>query len=125
MITKEEHIKNIALNAYYREKEIYSYQLNIDNYENILKSLPFGDIPESLSQYLNADITQIPETVPDADILKISEYQYRNKIKSLLRTEKIEQHKSKLVLDSLKSQILNENLDYGNLLNEIKLQENN
>lgn len=67
-----------------RENEILAYQININNYENILASPfePTGD--EDM----------------DAEMLA-----YRDQISQLLKSEKREQAKSKLILAALRKQL--------------------
>ena len=97
--------------------EVYSYQVNIDNYTTMLSVLPTDAWPEALVQYQGAEIANIPHSVSDADIQTISDYQYRDRLRALLRTERIEQGKAARVLDALKTQI---GADYSTLVNEYK-----
>lgn len=105
MIDQTEHINNLIVHAYGREVEVYSYQTNIDNYMQMLSTLPTDDIPNRLAQYMLVDVVNLPFDMSDDDIQLISDYQYRDKLRMLLRTEKVEQSKAKRVLDALKMQI--------------------
>jgi hypothetical protein len=105
MITDQEHLNNLISAAFGREMEVYQYQINIDNYSVMLAALPQGDWPEELLQYKEAAIDRLPESLDDDVVLTISEHQYRDKIKNLLRTEKVEQSKAARVRDALKAQI--------------------
>lgn len=69
-----------------RQNEILMYQINIDNYQSMLDTPyePTGD----------ADF--------DAEMLE-----YRDKIAELLKSEKREQAKSKMVLTALETQLAN------------------
>lgn len=89
----------------YREREIYQYQLNIDNYTNILASLPLGEIPTEILPYISMETSDLPDFLPIETILLISSYKHRATTAYLIRTEHIEQAKSKQMLESLRSQI--------------------
>ena len=105
ILTTEEKLNNLIVHAYHRELEVYNYQINIDNYTNMLLALPSDEWPESMLQYKDMDILNIPHSVSDEDIQIISDYQYRDRLRSILRTERVEQNKASRVLDSLKLQI--------------------
>jgi hypothetical protein len=105
MITNQEHLNNLVAAAFGREMEYYYYQINIDNYTAMLVTLPQGGWPEELLQYKEAATDKLPESLSDDVVVTISEYQYRDKICNLLRTEKIEQSKAARVRDALKTQI--------------------
>jgi len=105
MITQSEHTANLTAHAYSRTMEVYSYQTNIDNYTAMLAALPSDSIPASLAQYASTDVPNLPPEMSDADVQTISDYQYRDKLRSLLRSEKVEQSKTSRVLDALKAQL--------------------
>ena len=113
MITNQEHLNNLVVAAFHREMEVYQYQINIDNYGVMISALPQGDWPEALIQYKDASIERLPESLDDDSIGLISDYQYRDRIRNLLRTEKVEQSKAIRVRDALKAQI---GADYDALL---------
>jgi hypothetical protein len=105
MITNQEHLNNLIIAAFHREMEIYQYQINVDNYTVMLAALPQENWPDDLVQYKEAAIDKLPESLDDDIILAISEHQYRDRIRNLLRTEKVEQSKATRVRDALKAQI--------------------
>jgi hypothetical protein len=105
MITNQEHLNNLVVAAFGREMEIYYYQINIDNYTAMLAALPQESWPEDLFQYKEAAVDKLPESLTDDDVVLISEYQYRDRLRNLLRTEKAEQRKVVRVRDVLKAQI--------------------
>ena len=88
-----------------REQEVHSYQINIDNYQILLLALPQDDCPEYLAQYINTPVAQLPSNISFEDVQILSDYQYRNLVNSLLRTEMIEQGKAQRILNAIKSQI--------------------
>ena len=104
-ITQQDTLNILTVNAVHRESEVHQYQINIDNYNQMLTALPTGDAPADIAQYLNTQPDDLPIDMGIDDVMMISQYQYRDKLKKLLRTEKIEQSKAKAVLDSIKAQI--------------------
>lgn len=105
MISNEEHINNLVAQCYGRMLEIYAYQVNIDNYTAVLNGLPTDDVPERLANYINMQLTDLPYDMSDEDIQLLSDYQYRIRLRLLLRTEKGEQNKCQRLLDAMKIQI--------------------
>lgn len=117
MITNSEHTNNLVQAAYYRELEVYQYQLNIDNYTVMLNALPTDEWPAHLVMYTNVTIDQLPITMPEQDVNLINDYQYRDRLRVSIRSERAEQSKAARVLEALKIQI---GADYDNLLAEFK-----
>jgi hypothetical protein len=122
MITDQEHLNNLIAAAFGREMEIYHYQINVDNYAVMLAALPQESWPGDLVQYKEAAIDQLPESLDDDAVLAISEHQYRDRIRNLLRTEKVEQSKAVRVRDALKAQI---GSNYDSLLADYKASQAN
>jgi hypothetical protein len=117
MITNQEHLNNLIIAAFHREMEIYQYQINVDNYTVMLAALPQENWPDDLVQYKEAAIDKLPESLDDDVVLTISEHQYRDRIRNLLRTEKVEQSKATRVRDALKAQI---GTDYDSFVSAYK-----
>ena len=105
MITTQEHLNNLIVAAFHREMEVYQYQINVDNYAVMLAALPQGDWPTNLLTYKNSTTEALPESLDGAMVASIADYQYRDKIRNLLRSEKVEQGKASRVRDALKAQI--------------------
>jgi hypothetical protein len=124
IVTQDEHLDNLVTNAYYREKEVYQYQMNVDNYTIMLTGLPQDAFPSGLVQHVNAETQSLPFDMSDDDVQTIAQYQYRDKLRSLLRSEKVEQNKARLVLEALKAQIVASGLDYDVVIAEKKIVEN-
>ena len=123
VVTQDEHLNTLVTNAYHREKEVYQYQVNIDNYTVMLTGLPQDAIPSNLSQYANTETQNLPWDMSDENVQAIAQYQYRDKLRSLLRSEKIEQSKARLVLEALKAQIIASDLNYESMIAEKKIVE--
>jgi hypothetical protein len=120
MITTQEHLNNLVVAAFHREMEVYQYQINVDNYGVMLAALPQDDWPSALLPYKNATTDSLPEDLDDASVALIADYQYRDKIRNLLRSEKVEQSKASRVRDALKSQI---GTDYDALIAAYKANQ--
>jgi hypothetical protein len=123
VVTQTEHLDTLVLNAYHREKEVYQYQVNVDNYTVMLTGLPQDNIPTNLASYANTETQDLPWDMDDADVQLIAQYQYRNKLRSLLRSERVEQNKARLVLEALKAQVVAGGLDYTTVIAEKKIVE--
>lgn len=117
MITNNEHLNNLVQAAYYRELEVYQYQINIDNYNVMLSALPTDEWPMHLGMYVNTPIDQLPIAMTDQDVDLVNDYQYRDRLRVAVRSERAEQSKAARVLEALKTQI---GADYDSLLAEFK-----
>ena len=122
MITTQEHLNNLVVAAFHREMEVYQYQINVDNYGVMLAALPQGDWPSNLVNYKGTTTDALPEHLSESDVGLIADYQYRDKIRNLLRSEKVEQSKASRVRDALKSQI---GADYDSLIAAYKANQQN
>ena len=105
MITNDEKLASAIMNAYYREMEIHAYQVNIENYSAMLLALPSEDWPQDWVAFKGVKVEELPHSLSDDDAQAISDYQYRDRLRSLIRTEKAEQSKSIRIRDVLKAQI--------------------
>ena len=116
-ITDQDTINMLAFNIVHREREVNGYQINIDNFTQMLTALPQGDVPSDIAQYIgtkpdnHTKIDDLPLSFSDEQIDLISKYQYRVDLTLRVRTEKAEQNKAKAVLNALKSQIPADQLD--------------
>jgi len=91
----------LADNIVMREKEIMSYDINITNYTAMLAALPQDDWPSHLVQYANATLDQVPDEFDDI----VSQYQYRDRLRFLIKTERAERAKSFRVYEALIAQL--------------------
>jgi len=91
----------LADNVIMREKEIMSYDINIANYTAMLAALPDDDWPSHLAQYKTATLDQVPDEFDDI----VSQYQYRDRLRYLIKTEKAERSKSFRVYEALVAQL--------------------
>lgn len=105
MISNAEHEDNLTEHAVRREKEKYDYQVNIDNYTAMLAALPADAWPAHIAQYATKKIDEIPLSVSQIDVDAVVQYQLRDRLQRLLRTERAEQLKASTVLQALKTQI--------------------
>ena len=104
-VTTQDTLTALADNVVHREREVHQYQINIDNYTVMLTALPQDDWPADIAQYKTTLTENIPFSVPMETVQLIADYQYRDRLSYLLRTENIEQSKTKRVLVALKAQI--------------------
>jgi hypothetical protein len=84
-----------------REAEIFSYDMNITNYEIMLEALPTDAWPENLTQYQRTSLDQVPDDLA----VMVSDYQYRDRIRVLLKTERLERGKAHRIYQALLSRI--------------------
>lgn len=105
MITQDEHMTNLVFNAMGREQEIYAYQLNIDTYTTAVASLPQGEWPAHLVQYKNVAIDMLPLSMSEDDVELVMDYNHRDRLLTLLRTERHELKKVTAFRDVLKAEI--------------------
>ena len=84
-----------------REQEIHSYDINIGNYEAMLLSLPTGEWPDLIASYKNTPIELVPEDLHQS----VTDYQFRDRLKALLATEKLERSKSVRIYEALRAQV--------------------
>lgn len=105
MITQDEHMNNLIVNAAGRESEIYAYQLNIDMYNATVATLPKGEWPEHITAYKATPIDNLPLSLSGEDVELIMDYQHRDRLLVLLRTELNELKKVTAMRDILKNQI--------------------
>ena len=87
----------IAEAIVHRERELFSYDLNIVNYETALAGMPQDDWPEHLAQYQTATLDQVPD---EYDAI-VSEYQFRDRLRYLLKTERAERLKTFKIYEAL------------------------
>ncbi len=103
-ITQDEHDKNLAQSIEMRENEVYQYQININNFESMianLSGLP-NQWPAHLVQYRGMSRDQMAAAIEDDDELEVAAgLSFRDELKMRIRSEKMEQQKAKMVLDTL------------------------
>jgi hypothetical protein len=92
---------NLARALVGRENEIHSYDTNIANYEAILTSLPSGDWPDLIASYRNTPIDAVPTDLQQ----NVTDYQFRDRVRALLATEKLERSKSVKVYEAIVTQL--------------------
>lgn len=110
-ITPQDTLTSLVEQLLYREKEVHQYQINIDNYNQMLSTLPQGAIPDELASYASTPAEELPPEFPIETVQLLADYQWRDRVSYLIRTENIEQNKSKRILESLKAQIPSDQLD--------------
>jgi hypothetical protein len=100
-VTQDEHDKNLALTIEMREQEVYQYQTNINNYTAMLAACIQDPWPERLLPYRGMGRDQLAQSIADDDDLDLaSQLAFRDELRFRIRSEKIECHKSKMMLVS-------------------------
>jgi hypothetical protein len=84
-----------------REQEIHSYDTNIANYEAMLTSLPTGEWPDLISAYKNTPIELVPSDLHQS----VTDYSFRDRLRALLATEKLERSKSVRIYEAIVAQL--------------------
>ena len=89
-----------------REQEIDSYDTNIANYEAMLTSLPTGEWPDLISSYKNTPIELVPVDLHQS----VTDYSFRDRLRALLATERLERSKSVRVYEAIVAQLPSEEI---------------
>jgi len=100
-ITEGYRTAYIAAAIIAREEEIFSYDLNLENYMRVLAELPKGDCPAHLKKGQPKNTEQAIEQ---------SDYLFRDEVRGRLLAEQIERRKSERVYQALLAQIPEEGL---------------
>lgn len=101
-LSQQDTYRVVADNIVMRESEIASYDLNISNYTTLLTTLPQDDWPDNIVQYKGmTDLDLVPDEFDDI----VNEYNFRDRIRSLLKTEKRERLKSYQMYQVLLTQL--------------------
>ena len=100
-ISESDNTDIISENIIHREREVYHYYFNIENYEALLETLPKGEWPETLVQYRGLSAEKIPDEVEDI----CNDLNYRDRIRLLLKTERQELKKAEAILNVLLEKI--------------------
>lgn len=103
-ITAEEKKAQLAQNIVYREREVHGYQANIDNYTQMLKTLP-KEWPAALLQFKGMSTEQMIENVPLESLQAVIDLNFRDVIEKRVKAEMIEQRKSMHVYDAMVAQV--------------------
>ncbi len=106
-ISTADKTASIADAVIMREQELFGYDTNIANYTAMLAAMPQDEWPVHLVQYRTATLDQVPDEYDAA----VSEYQFRDRLRYLLKTERAERAKSDSVYQALIAQIPSADLD--------------
>lgn len=109
-INEEDKLSALATALVSRERDLFHYKLNIDNYSLMLNALPTDDWPENIANYRGKD----PSALVGIDmptLALVSDYAYRDRLRHLIVTENIEMSKSRRVYEAIKAQIPAERLE--------------
>lgn len=100
-MTDEEKQNNLLDNIVGREKEIHSYQMNIDSYTHTLANLP-EEWTDDVAKYKGMSVAQMAEAgiTPDA-IVKVAQLQLRTRLSMQIITEYAQQATAQAAYDAL------------------------
>ena len=84
-----------------REQEIHSYDTNIANYETMIAALPTGEWPDLIASYKSTPIENVPSDLQQ----DVSNYSFRDRLRALLATERLERSKSVLIYEAIVAQL--------------------
>jgi hypothetical protein len=114
IITDEKRISDLADNIVMRTHEVYYYDINIYNYQNIL-SASDGSYPEHLLALRDLPQEQAVAQCPIEDLAELAELQQYTRVSALIRSEIVERTKANGILQVLVTQLqalLPESSDY-------------
>lgn len=92
-----------------RTHEVYNYDVNIQNYELMLLSLPQDEWPEHLVAYQGIDGHDAAFACPAEYIEELAQYQMRDQIQNLIKSEKMERAKAAAILSAVDAQLTGPN----------------
>lgn len=105
LIPVAEQEETIANAIRERQREHFHYQLNKDNYTNILTQLDAMGLPEewpeNLAKFKTLGSTQLAAVLKGADFELANNLAYRDKVRSLISTETAEQIKCETAYKAL------------------------
>lgn len=104
-ITSEDQVKATADAIVSRERDVHSYDVNIANYTKMLEDLPAGEWPADLVAHKDTPPPSLVDKLTTEQVETVARYQYRDQLRRLLITERIEREKSARVLDALLMQL--------------------
>lgn len=100
-INTQDNIQDIAAELVMREREIVQYDKNIARYTGILAVLPDTDWPAHLVPYKGKTL----DLVPDEYDNEVDALNKRDRIKSLLKTEREQRGMSVLAYQAIREEI--------------------
>lgn len=105
IISNEKRIEDLANNVVVRYHEIYSYDVNINNYKLIIEN-SISEYPKHLERFKAADVDYSVQKVDVEDLELLAELQQRDRCEAILRTEIFERAKSVKILEALEASLL-------------------
>jgi len=100
-INTQDNLNDIAAELVMREREIVQYDKNISRYTAILAGLPTTDWPAHLTQYKGKTLDLVPDEYDD----EVDALNKRDRIKSLLKTEREQRGMSSLAYQAIREEI--------------------
>lgn len=88
-----------------RTHEAYQYDLNISNYEAMLAALPQGEWPARLEQFRGLPDHDAAFKCDAEDVELLAQYQLRDRVSNLIKSEVVEKAKVTAILAVLDGQL--------------------
>jgi len=100
-INTQDNLNELATELVIREREIIQYDKNIARYTGILASLPTTEWPAHLTQYKGKTLDLVPDEYDE----EVDALNKRDRIKSLLKTEREQRGMSALAYQAIREEI--------------------
>lgn len=88
-----------------RTHEVYQYDMNIQNYEAILASLPTDEWPDRLAAFRGMSDHEAAFACDPADVGLLGQYQLRDRARNLIKSEQVERAKAAAMLSVADAQL--------------------
>lgn len=106
IITDAKREADLADQIVARTHEVYQYDSNITNYEAMLATLPTDEWPERLAAFRGKNEHEAAFACPSEDIDLLAQYQLRDRIANLIKSEKVERAKAAAILAVVDAQLI-------------------
>lgn len=94
-----------------RTYEVYQYDLNIQNYEAMLTTLPTDEWPDSIVDLKNMTDHEASFACPSDLVDILAQYQLRDRVQNLVKSEQVERAKAAAILSAVDAQLTGPNRD--------------
>lgn len=105
-INNDDKKNTIVMQLINREREIHNYEMNIEHYEALLATLPQGEWPILIAGYKGQAIESVPVDLQST----VNDYNFRDRIKDVLSTERQELNKASKMHEALCAQLSGEDI---------------
>jgi antitoxin component of MazEF toxin-antitoxin module len=110
IITPEQRTADLADAVVGRTHEVYGYEINVANYQQMLTTLP-TEWPAHLAEYRGMEPHAAAVACPNEHLEQLALLQQGERVSALLSTEIVERAKAQNILDALIAQLPAEGSD--------------